>query len=324
MPTRNFVAACICLVAAGTACKDKEVATTTPPPPSKPGAPTVEPPAELGREMPSAQGPTRPPPALWLQPTDLMTSTGETPIRILLDNSGAPVDSALLDTVAAAAELRTYPGLAPVSVTSKTFNPAPITTPADTPTKGGAPSAPTGSGTNQPAYVELTPTAALKDSWYVLSLKSIPAGVRTAPWSAPTPPVGAYAVRFHTGSHPVLSRVLLCRKAPGVHRAVFEFSENVQATSVAVDLAARVEQPGAGKACAYANSGPLAASSMRWLDANCTGFAEAAPWRISLAPGLTAPGGEPVRTFNGDVTLQQDVDWATLVDGDNGCKVWRP
>ena len=327
MNAKNVMAISLLLGALQGACKN-EVGDRVEPnpssvadPPSGAGKPATlhrGPPAELGRVMPSHPGPTKPPPTLWLQPGDLVTSTGETPIRAWLDNQGAPVDPKLLSAIASVLELREYPSMKLVAVDKTEYNPPVVTTPSDNvPT--------TQASTDERAYVGLQPKAPLAKSWHVLSLSSVPTGVQLAPWSAPTPPVGAYAARFHVDSHPILTRVLICKKDQGVHRVVYEFSENVQSPSgTKIDALAKVNQPSTGKDCNLVDSGPTPASSMRWIDQSCDNFVETAPWGINLMPGLVSPAGMPLRTFDGATAVQRTLDLTALPDVDNGCKAWRP
>src|SRR5690606_15076868 len=128
---------------------------------------------ELGQQLPQHSGPAKP--TLWLQPGDLMTSTGETAIRVIVESGGAPVDADLLGTIASVAQLRSFPDLATVPVTITTHIPELYKAPADNPTKeaGASPRAPF--DPNDRAYVELQPKSKLPDSWYVLSLSTVPA-----------------------------------------------------------------------------------------------------------------------------------------------------
>jgi hypothetical protein len=290
----------------------------------KPRAATVEPPPELAQRMPGHPGPARPPPTLWLQPGDLMTAIGDTPVRAWLDNLGSPVDANVLSAVAFALELREYPSMKLVAVDKIEYNPPVITTPIDDPMKSTTgPPAPGSS--DERAYVELRPKAPLAKSWHVLSLSSVPSGLRLAPWSAPTPPAGAYAARFHLESQPVLSRMLICKKDAGFHRVVFEFSENVQPVAgTKIEALVKVTQPSTGRTCTVVGSGPIPASSMRWVDQSCENFAETATWTINLLPGLVSPVGRAVTTFDGATAVQRTLDLTALPDVDNTCKAWRP
>lgn len=282
----------------------------------------TEPPAELGSQLHPHTGPVVP--SLWLQPGDLMTSTGETPIRVTLDAPDAPISTELMASIASVVQLHTFPDLAPVPVTVTTHIPQVFKTPTDNPSKNVP--APT-KGTFDPsdrAFVELQPKSKLPDSWYVLSLTKVPAGVRTVPWAAPTSPIGAYGVRFHTGSRPTLSRVLFCEKGSGATKVVFEFSENVRGMEASTSSQlVSVQQPALKKACTFVESGPTPSSS-RWLHLSCSDFSLAEPWEIILNPGLASPSGDALATFAGAKSVQQSLDVAKLPDSGDGCRVWRP
>lgn len=279
-------------------------------------------PDELGRQPKTRQGaPTPPAPTLWLEPGDLLTSTGQTPIRALLENAGRPVPPELLSAVAAQLELRDYPGLNVIQSTFTVYNPPELVPTKDNPEKGATVSTPLAPETR--AYVELKPKSALSESWYVLSLKTVPKGIQLAPWSAPNPPIGVYAARFHTGSQPVISRVLFCDKGGAKTRAIFEFSENVAPGTVGFDAAIRIQQQ--GNFCKYASSGPMPNASAKWIDQDCVGVSTASPLHVQLNRGLQSGLKVPVRTFKGDETLDVDIDPTALTkEGGDGCVAWRP
>lgn len=314
------------------ACTCSKGGSARPPPRSTPNlvakeaeAPNIVSPAVLARfvEHPT-RGPEKPLPVLWLQPGDLTSSCGDTSIRAWLDNGGVPVSPALLDEVASVLELREQGTLAVVAVDVVKFNPPIAVAPTDNAPKGTIVSG-TPPGTDQRAYVELRPKAPLSGGWYVLSISKVPTGARLAPWSAQPPPAGVYAARFSPSPNPVLSRVLICRKSVGVYRAVFEFSENVQAGPQGVGAYAKVEQLGTGGACTYTASGPLPNGSMRWIDQGCTGFSDTDPFIITLSPGLSSSaGGRAVKTAAGALTVSHTVVLSTLPELETGCRVWRP
>lgn len=298
------------------------------PPKQKSVDESVPPPAELGQRVPSTPGPSRPDPIVWLDPGDMLTSVGASPIRAWVDNDGSPVDPRLLDAIAANLELREYPSLAVVPATTSIYNPQeqPVSTEssaskdASVVGQGGA----RGSSQNERAYVQLAPSKALQLSWYVVSLRNIPNGVRLAPWSAPTPPSGAYAARFHTGSQPVLTRALFCQKGGEQWRSILEFSENIKvAGDSTVDALVEIDQPGSGKRCKYASAGPLANSSMRWLDMDCVGFSKSGSVRVAINPGLESAAGVPVRRFDGSTVSKQEIELSKLPESEDGCRVWR-
>src|SRR5690606_13026727 len=133
------------LVPVGLGCKREPEPTPPSPVASGPGtgagggggggerrrSPVQGPPVELGQ----AVGTSGPQPVLWLQPSDLATATGDTPIRILVQNAGAPVDSSVLLSIAKAAQLRTYPDLIIVPTTTTTFTPPEVQVPKYNPDK---------------------------------------------------------------------------------------------------------------------------------------------------------------------------------------------
>ena len=286
----------------------------------------LPPPPELGRSMPGTPGPSRPQPVLWLEPGDLLTSTGPTPIRAWLDNQGDPVSEALLAEVANELQLSAYPSLEPIAFDVVTQNVTPVAVAPNSANKQAsdeqARAIPSTPSSGDRAYIEVQPKGSLASSWYIFSLKSIPTGVRVAPWSAPNPPVGGYAVRFHTGSQPVLVRALFCEKAPGHHRAILEFSENLKASGDFETLVS-VEQPATKTKCVHGTSGPVPAASMRWIDQDCHGASKSDPWRLSIRPGLESANGTPLRRFAGEMSVDELFDIAALPDGDHGCKVLR-
>ncbi len=291
------------------------------------GAQAVSPPPELAQTMPRTAGPTPPPPVVWLEPGDLLTSTGQTPIRAWLDNQGDPVPESLLAEVARELQLSAYPSLEPVSFDVLAQNVPPVTIATNIPEKGGSRAGvPQSNDRERPgerAYVELRPKNPLAESWYVLALNKIPSGVRVAPWSAPSPPIGAYAVRFHTGSHPVLVRAVFCEKSAGNFRSVVEFSENVSVTSGGVESVISVEQPASKTKCAYAGAGPVPSASMRWIDQDCYGASKSDPWRLIVRPGLGSSTGSAVTTFGGATSVDESIDVAALPHDDSGCKSVR-
>jgi len=257
---------------------------------------------ELGRSM----GIVRPLPILWFEPSDLLTATGTTPIRAMIDNSSSPVDPNLIADVAAQVELREYPSLNKVSVSIVTHAPK-----AGVRAHSNEPQGPIEDGRG---YVDLQPNSPLADSWYVLSLRQIPKGVRVAPWGSPTPIVGAYSARFHTGSHPVLTRTLFCDKL-GMTRTILEFSENVSAADAAT--AVRVQQ--GSKVCKIAASGPIPAESMKWISLDCPTFDRGEAVQVGVQ-SLHSPTGAPVVTFSGE-PVDREIGLTSLPE-ETGCKMW--
>lgn len=283
-------------------------------------------PSELDRSASRAAGPGWPKPILWMEPGDLLTSVRGTPIRAWIDNGGTPIDGSILDAVAANIELREYPSLSLINARVSIYNPRPLLSPIESSQKKGVDRVEVSNGGrgDDRAYVELAPEVELASSWHVLSLREIPAGIRLAPWTAPVPPVGRYAARFHPDSQPVPVRGILCEKSKGVWRGIVEFSENVKVVGGGVlDSIVKIDQVSTGGYCQTASEGPLAEKSARWIEQDCREFSKTEPVRVTIGVGLESIAGVPVRRFDGKFPLQQDVDISRLVESEDGCREWR-
>lgn len=275
------------------------------------------PPSELGREIAGSSGTQLP--TLWLQPADLMTSTGDTPIQILLDNGGRPVATGVLSTLAASAELRSYPDMKLVPVDIVPHNTSELILPDDHPTKGTTPPNLVPPSPLEHAFIELRPKSRLPESWYVLSLSKVPSEVRAVPWAAAKPLAGVYAVRFHTGSHPVVKRLLVCDKGAGATKVVYELSENVQASAGVNDGASLFSARQEKARCGAVTAGP-ATSSTRWLQVSCENVDPAEPWKVRLGAGLVSRSGVPLTTFSGASTLEHTFLSSSLPQSSDGCR----
>lgn len=277
------------------------------------------PPSGLAESM----GPTRALPTIWLNPGDLLSSTEGTPIRALVDNGGEPVDRRILEALSSDLELREYPSLKSVDVVVSTYNPPSVSPNADTTKSDANPGRRVAPGVQDArAFVELTPKGALATSWYVLSLRKVPAGTQVAPWSAPQPPAGVYAVRFHVGSNPVVVRAVFCDKG-GKSRAIVELSENVRPLGASIGSVVSIGQPTSGRHCSYASGGPLQ-DSVRWIEHDCASLSVGERVRVIVNSGLVSQSGVPLATFGGQqLPIQVDVDLNSLPKSQDGCRVWR-
>lgn len=235
-------------------------------------------------------------PILSLSPSDTRTAVGrDAPILATFDRRVDDMD--LLNAVASALELRSYPDLARI------------------PTEAVISVVPSSGGVG--SQVRLVPKSELPSSWYVLSLASIPAGVQVAPWSAPSPPAGVYASRFHTDSSPVVSQLRFCDKEGGVLVIVVDFSEPVQTA----DFGTLIELEQDGKTCT-----PLPVN-VPFADSDekvCTGISKAAPLHFELREGLASESHVPVRTMAGALTMAETFELAKLPAVETGCVGWRP
>ena len=236
-------------------------------------------------------------PFVSLEPNDL-TSNAKPPIRAVLSAGHAPNTPQILSELATSLELRSLPDLQLIPADATI-----ITAPA-----------------TENQFVELQLKAApIADGWYVISLKSLPAGVLGSARSAPQPPIGVYASRFFVGQRPTLSQVTLCVEAPKL-KAVFEFSEAVVIPSD-VETFMRVEQ--GDRSCVYDRPAGIP-PAVQWFDLLCPGFTPGGLWRIRLNPGLKSRSGMDVTTFTGPGALDELVDTSKLPDLPGGCKGWRP
>lgn len=268
--------------------------------------PSTTPPPELAA-VPSPEDSV----LLSMVPGDMTSSVGETPLRV---NVGAVATAELLAKLATAIELRTYPDLSPVR-----FNV--VTVP------GHEPEEPSPEGVANPSaeallrqhsYLQIVPTSPLRNSWYVLSLKEVPKGLRPVVGAGSVDIRGsAYAVRFHPGSAPTLTRVLLCQKSQKRGKVVFEMSENLHVDPGVIRATFGASRVG-GHSCIYHGSGPASDSLVRWVELVCDEAFENSRWEIGFNGGVV-----PLKTWSGDDTLQREVDYAALPEA-AGCRTFVP
>lgn len=247
-----------------------------------------------------------------------MTMTGDTPLRVYLENGGAQIEANLLGAVALSAGLYTYPGLERVPTTASLHNPEPFSIPShDAGVVPGAPSALFDS-----AYVELVPRLPLGISWYILALSNISPQVRVRPWAASPPPIGAYAVRFHTGSRPTVKRVAFCSKGSESAKVLFDLSEVVAAfDGTSPNSFATAQQSSSNVHCRPIQFAPM---STRLLELSCDGGVGEGEWAVSLLPGLTSASGAALATFGGATTLDKAITSSQRRDSGDGCTEWVP
>ena len=181
----------ICLVACT---KVQPADTTQQPPPSteKPGSGTETAPPMGNGPVPSA-APARPNPMVWLEPVDLTTSVGETPLRLSVDNLGAPVGEGRLAEIAAEFSLVEWPEMRSVKTTVDSRD-------LETEAFG------------RRTFVTIRPEAPLAGRWYALRLAKVPSGF-TVPTIAETAAgTGPLLARFRPDSYPTLTGVRICQK----------------------------------------------------------------------------------------------------------------
>jgi len=164
------------------------------------------------------QGPDRARPVLQLEPMDMMTAVGDSPLHVLVSKLDAADASRVLERVASAVKLRTWPELAEVATNASK-------------------SVETSSSTTQAGYghVYLQPAAPLTDRWYALVLESVPAGVELPAFaSVHQTEAGKHVARFRVGSQPVVTGVRLYDKEGQKQVAYVDFSERVVGDALGV------------------------------------------------------------------------------------------
>jgi len=240
-----------------------------------------------------------------VQPFDMTTAFGSTPMQLLVYNSGSPAGDALLDEIARAISLTTWPEQDVIATTS---------TITDTSGK---------SGEDQYAHVHVSPSMQLEDRWYALRVADLPKGVR---WSN-TPnllalPGGAYAARFRTGSGPVVAGARV--NAKGSSNVYLDFSEKIRGDSKLAALSSPEDhtvncepEPIADSADA---SGDDAASFSIHFECQPP-FDLNQPMQIDIQPGLESVTGQPLADGIAVSLAVPPTEWVSLANGD---KVWKP
>jgi hypothetical protein len=172
-------------------------------------------PAEESRYPHGPDGPT---PALQLEPMDMMTAVGDSPLHVLVSKLDAADASSVLERVASAVKLRTWPELEEVPTSSSK-------------------SVETSTSTMEAGYghVYLQPTAPLTDRWYALVLDFVPPGVELPTFaSVHKTEAGQHISRFRVGSQPVVTGVRLYQKEGDVQVAYVDFSERILGDALGV------------------------------------------------------------------------------------------
>jgi hypothetical protein len=156
-------------------------------------------------------GPERRNPTLQLEPMDMMTAVGNSPLHVLVSKLGTADASDVLERVAAAVQLRTWPELDEVPTTTSQSVEGP------------------GAG-DQAGYghVYLQPSTPLTDRWYALVLESVPSGVDLPAFaSVHTTDSGKHVARFRVGSEPVVTGLRVYAKEAQKQVVYVDFSERV-------------------------------------------------------------------------------------------------
>lgn len=246
-------------------------------------SPTPEPvPAGEERWLPLGG---RPGAQLELQPADLTTSFGETPLTVTVFNHGSPVGKKALDAIAQSVKLKRWPELTDV--------PLQVTNIADA---SGVQQA------DQFAHITFASQEPLTDRWYALLVDRLPPGIQ---WPEFTNlydlPAGGKATRFRIGSEPVVASVRVYSKGIG-DVAYVDFSERVEGDDQLIELSGvgvRCAAGGGAKNVVVGGDGSsglvlpnTADASYNTIALHCSGALDVEkPVSLSLASGLRSTSG---------------------------------
>jgi hypothetical protein len=284
--------------------------------PVDPAAVSSQAPADEGRFPP---GPTRPAPTIQLEPIDLTTSTGQTPLQVLVSNLGGPVGMGPLNQIARSVTLRAWPEQTVVAVSVSKIVDA------------------TGnSDEDEFAHIYLTPSSPLADRWYALSVDALPQGIS---WPAFANVLdvkgGARVSRFRVGSGPVVTGVRVYAKDPTRHLVYVDFSERVAGDMKLVNVSyggggapgcqpdsARppASSPGASSGIS-APAGAPADTSVTSVRLTCGIIDMQRALQIDIPPGFRSTSGP---ALNAGSPLRHVVNPADWVDWGQGGKLFRP
>jgi hypothetical protein len=234
---------------------------------------------------------------VWIEPGDLMSSVGTSPLRVVVSMLGAKVGTNFLDKLAANVVLKTYPQRQPVAVTTVSHD--------------------VKFGTWERPYVLVTPKAPLADQWHVLMLEPFPKSVAAPAAGTDLDLNGSMYVRFHPGSAPVLARIGGCKKADGYITVALSFSEKIQA--VPPEPIVSIKQQGVSLGCTFAPP------STKRISARCPKLSFTTPLEIIVGTGLVSisAGAKPVTALDGKSigTISFVPATAKTV---NDCFGWKP
>jgi hypothetical protein len=220
----------------------------------------------------SAPFPPAPPVMATTIPRDIVSNIGSTAIAVQLDHAGRNVPDAVVQSIVASAQLRTYPGLVPVNFVSSV----------------------NASNTDEtaPKQILLSPGAPLSNGWYLFSMPTLPADVAFASDTSPNlPQLGTALGRFSIGSSPVLRDVKLAANGT----VVVEFSEGIVAEpgGVAALVMVTTSDPGVLATCTLMPT-DFPNLSLQ-IGFKCPPLAWSTQHiHLSVSPGLATAGGIPL------------------------------
>lgn len=257
--------------------------------------------------------PPRPLPTIQIQPLDLTSSVGASPIVVGLNSSGRPVGEALLKALASEIRLYELDAGNEIAITttiqdvsSETYGP------------GGYPR-------SQLASVRVEPKEPLRDVWHVVKVLAVPPGVERPRFSAlQTLPNGTLGARFAAGSHPRPSAIRVCSKEKDVVVAIVDWSERINYPKDPGQAATAREVLGIDSVDCLPDpklAGHESTPSLRFV---CAGMSlNGGRLALRLGPQINSPSGGTFDSsgFTGGDT---EVAFESMEVWGDGCRMLRP
>lgn len=220
---------------------------------------------------------------LTLTPADGTTAALDAGLGLSVYDPAGLLDAAAIEALRRATVLETWP--------EKALVPAVATL--------------TGAGGSSGVAIRLTPSDALADRWYAVTLGSLPAGLAETLRLQE----GAAVARFQPFSHPTVRSIDICEKSPPGSKLIVSFSEPV---AYPTDVSTLVSLAVAGLAspCEVDDAGPSG------LHLRCAELTSSSHATISVGAGLQGASMVPL------APVAFDIDVAELPAG--SCRTFRP
>jgi hypothetical protein len=236
-------------------------------------------------------GPVEPVPQAFLEPMDMSSNVGQSPIQMTLHVSqGGRVSDELLAELPDQLSLVEWPEMTAVAVVKRTAR------------------APEGAAVA--ASVAVIPARPLADRWYALRVARLPAGL-SWPTFAPHRSLGEGAItRFRVGSDPQVASVRICAK-DGASALIVDFSERLELA----DPKQVVVTYGDRSLPACEDWEPIGASGATSLVRRCVELDERRPLRVAIDHGALRSGALPRPV---QMAVAEMPPWG------DGCRIFRP
>jgi hypothetical protein len=243
-------------------------------------------------------------PVDWLESADLGTDIAETIPRVAIENAGNPLDRAVLDGLALATNLVTWPENVTVSAAADVQN-----IPAGVAEKA-----------NYRAFIYLRSQVPLTDRWYALRVSMLPSGLHWANQQSNLAQAdGSLLARFRPGSDPVMTDIQMC--AVAANQAIrVTFSERMTATTP-LDSSVHVSSGDASVDCA-ADSNPIPTDGAFSVSWKCAALDPSAQTRIHPEKTFKSLSGKLGRDPN-NTELDYSFMLNALPTDASGCRVYR-